>query len=132
MKRLLLLCLALPACTSMTGTRPDGSKYAYHSVGGDASNVDISPDGAKAAEVNNSKSFISGTKTIGTVVGTGIVVGGLNKAAEITENGLTSRTATTEATKVSANAGKEATKQAGIAADLKKAELHAIPAPAAP
>lgn len=130
---LLLSSLFISSCTSMTGTRPDGSKYAFHSLGGDAKNVDISPDGAKAAEVNNSKSLISATKTIGTVVGTGIVVAGLNKSAEIAETGLTNRTAATEATKASTAAGKEATKQAQIAADLKKAELELAPAvPATP
>lgn len=124
---LLLLCALFVSCTSMSGTRPDGSKFNYTSVGGDASDLDISPDGAKAREVNNSKSLISATKTIGTVVGTGLVVSGLNKSAEIAENGLTSRNATTEATKQSAAAGKEATKQAQIAADLKKAELELAP-----
>jgi hypothetical protein len=113
----------------MTGTRPDGATYAYHSLGGDTVGLDISPDGAKAREVNNSKSLISVSKTVGTVVGTGLVVSGLNKGAEIAENGLTNRTAATEATKASTAAGKEATKQAQIAADVQMAEISTTTAP---
>jgi hypothetical protein len=116
------------ACTSMTGTRPDGSTYAYRSVGGDAKDVKITPDGATAAEINTSKSLGVVTKTIGTVAGTSIVTDGLTEGTRIVQGETTRRLMSADKSKVSIDAGREATKQAKIAADAAAAGAVAVPA----
>jgi hypothetical protein len=104
----------------MTGNRADGT-FAYASLGGDATGLKITPDGAEAASVDNSKSFSTGVKTVGTVVATGIVTDGVTAGQQILQDGMSKRLATTEGTKAAISAGKEATKQAGIAAEVTKA-----------
>lgn len=104
----------------MTGNRTAGT-FMYASVGGDATGLKLTPDGAEAVSVDNSKSFSTGVKTIGTVVATGIVTDGVTAGQQILQDGMSRRLATTEGTTRAISAGKEATKQAKIAADLTKA-----------
>lgn len=118
---LILLVFALcQSCTVMTGNRNAGT-FAYASVGGDATGLKLTPDGVEAASVDNSKSFSTGVKTVGTVVATGIVTDGLTAGQQILHDGITKRLVATEGTTRAIAAGKEATKQAGIAAEVTKA-----------
>lgn len=118
---IILAFAALPACTVMHSRRPDGATATYASVGGDAEKVKVTPDGVEAAIVNNSKSFGTGVRTVGTVVATDIVTDGLTAGQQILQDGMSKRLATTEGTTRAVAAGKEATKQAKIAADVTKA-----------
>jgi hypothetical protein len=104
----------------MTGNRTAGT-FTYASVGGDATGLKITPDGAEAASVDNSKSLGTAVRTVGTVVATDIVTDGVTAGQRILQDGMSKRLATTEGTTRAVAAGKEATKRAAIAADVTKA-----------
>lgn len=117
---ILLVFVLCQSCTIMTGNRTAGT-FAYASVGGDATGLKLTPDGVEAASVDNSKSFNTGVKTVGTVVAADIVADAATAGQQILQDGMSRRLATTEGTKAAVAAGKEATKQAGIAAEVTKA-----------
>jgi len=118
MKPLLILCLALPACTVVQGDVTKGT-YKLATVGGDLRGYAQSASGVTAETVDNSTSFREGNKTIRFGIGAAVASGIAKDLAGAFTNTRNAKTAA----EVSKASGSEATKQAAIAADLKKTEL---------
>ena len=117
---LVAISALLASCQLATGNRNKGT-YFYASAGGDARGLKQTPEGLEAASLETSKSFVPTVKTVGTVVATAILTDGVTAGQQILQDGMSKRLATTEGTKAAISAGKEATKQAGIAAEVTKA-----------
>lgn len=113
-----LLFLPLVSCTVMSGNAQKGT-FTYVSFGGDAKGLEISASGAKAAEVNNSKSALSAIRTVGTI-STAMVV---NSMLENVQASKTSEVVNASNNATANVAAKEATKQAKIAADASTQAL---------
>lgn len=119
----LIFLSAPPACTVINGSTPTGGRYTYATLGGDATNLDLSPEGTKAGTVETAPSF----REVASVAKTAVVVSGLVDGTNAVTNAVKSVKNTKTAATVSKDAAAQATEQQRIAADLaaKVAETNA-------